>query len=243
MVGMAVRGLLERGEAIAALTGAVESAASGAGSAVLVTGEAGIDKTGLVRAFVEWAADRADVLSGACDDLITPRPLGPLRDAASGAGGPLEAALASGSLEAVFGAAVVELSGSRPTVLLVEDVHWADDATLDVLGYLRTASAPGRGTGDSEQVAARPGQSHLAGAVDRGVHRVVNAQYLPGRPLAVVDRGAQQRPQPAPLGGCRGPGRQQGGDSLVEQLGRPRHVMVHQVRQRRDDRGESDDQI
>jgi DNA-binding CsgD family transcriptional regulator/tetratricopeptide (TPR) repeat protein len=136
MVGMAARGLLERGEAMGALAGAVESAASGAGSAVLVTGEAGIGKTSLVRAFVERVADRADVLSGACDDLITPRPLGPLRDAASGTGGPLEAALAGGSLEAVFGAAVAELTGRRPTVLLVEDVHWADDATLDVLGYL-----------------------------------------------------------------------------------------------------------
>ena len=32
----------------------------------------------------------------------------------------------------------------HPTILVVEDVHWADEATLDVLGYLarRIASLP-----------------------------------------------------------------------------------------------------
>ena len=54
------------------------------------------------------------------------------RDAAAGTGGPLEVALAG----EVFGAVLAELSGSVPTVLLIEAGHWAADATLDVLGYL-----------------------------------------------------------------------------------------------------------
>lgn len=101
---------------------------------MLVTGEAGIGKTSVVRAFVDEVAGR--VLVGACDDLLTPRALDPLRDAAAGTGGLLEAALAGGSVDEVFGAVMAELTGPELAVLLVEDLHWADDATLDVLGYL-----------------------------------------------------------------------------------------------------------
>ena len=103
---------------------------------MLVSGEAGIGKTSLVRAFLRAAAHRATVLQGACDDLLTPRALGPLRDAARTRGGPLAAALADGDRDAVLAAVLTELGGSRPTVLVLEDVHWPDDATLDVLRYV-----------------------------------------------------------------------------------------------------------
>jgi len=76
--------LLERDLALQTMVGAVQAAAAGSGSVVLVSGEAGIGKTSVVRAFVEQAAGLARVLVGACDDLMTPRPLGPLRDAAAG---------------------------------------------------------------------------------------------------------------------------------------------------------------
>ena len=66
------------------LAAALDGAAAGRGSVVLIFGEAGIGKTSLVRAFVRQAPGRARVLQGACDDLITPRTLGPLRDAARG---------------------------------------------------------------------------------------------------------------------------------------------------------------
>ena len=126
--------LLERDGALDALHQAVEDAASGHGSVVLVTGEAGIGKTSLVRAFAAGAAAR--VLTSACDDLMAPRTLGPLRDAAAGTGGPLAAALAEGqAVDGVFTAVLEELAADAPSVLVVEDVHWADDATLDVLGY------------------------------------------------------------------------------------------------------------
>ena len=67
---------------------------------------------------------------------MTARPLGPLRDAAAGIGGPLEAALSAGRTEDVFGSLVTELERLAPVVLVLEDLHWADDATLDVVAYL-----------------------------------------------------------------------------------------------------------
>ena len=134
--------LLERADEWDALTAAVGAAGRSRGSVVLVSGEAGIGKTSLVRAFAEHVAGRTRRFVGGCDDLLTARPLGPLRDAAAGSGGPLEAALRSGG--DVFAAVVAELSGPRVTAVVVEDLHWADDATLDVLGYLarRIADLP-----------------------------------------------------------------------------------------------------
>jgi DNA-binding CsgD family transcriptional regulator/tetratricopeptide (TPR) repeat protein len=130
------RPLLERASPLSVLFTALSDAEEGQGSVVLVTGDAGIGKASLVRAFYERLDRRARVLVGGCDDLSTPRTLGPLRDAAHDTGGPLERALSCGASEAIFAAAIEELTGPPPTVLVVEDVHWADDATLDVLGYL-----------------------------------------------------------------------------------------------------------
>ena len=86
--------LLERDDTLASLIGAVEDAAAGRGSVVLVSGGAGIGKTSVVRAFAGAAAGRGRVLLSSCDDLIAPRTLGPLRDAALESEGPLAAAFA-----------------------------------------------------------------------------------------------------------------------------------------------------
>jgi DNA-binding CsgD family transcriptional regulator/tetratricopeptide (TPR) repeat protein len=131
--------LLERQAELQTLGAAVERADAGRGSAVLVLGEAGIGKTSLVQAFLSTAHGRARVLAGTCEDLLTSRALGPLRDAArSAAGGPLAAALSPrADPELVFAAVVDELaSPPRPVVLVIEDAHWADGATLDVLRYV-----------------------------------------------------------------------------------------------------------
>ncbi len=133
--------LLERQAELQMLGTAVERAGTGRGSAVLVLGEAGIGKTSLVHAFLAAASGRARVLAGACEDLLTPRVLGPLRDAARSApGGPLASALSpSADPDLVFAAVADELaSPPSPAVLVIEDAHWADGATLDVLRYLGT---------------------------------------------------------------------------------------------------------
>src|ERR671925_1202091 len=98
--------LLERAGAMDQLAEAVADAETGHGQVVLVSGEPGIGKTSLVRAFCARVTRQARVLAGACDDLVTARALGPLRDAAAGTGGPLELALTAGSGDAVFEALI-----------------------------------------------------------------------------------------------------------------------------------------
>src|SRR5690348_15851983 len=89
-----VPSLLEREAELQMLGTAVERAGAGRGSAVLVLGEAGIGRTSLVHAFLTAVSGRTRVLAGACEDLLSPRALGPLRDAARSApGGPLAAAM------------------------------------------------------------------------------------------------------------------------------------------------------
>src|SRR4051794_37731394 len=124
--------LLEREEPLSELLRALRRAEAGQGSTALVSGEAGIGKTTLVRAFAEQAAARARLLSAACDDLLTPRALGPLRDVfGESLGG-----------DRAFTTVMEELARERPTVLVIEDAHWADDATLDVLGYVARRVGP-----------------------------------------------------------------------------------------------------
>ncbi len=85
------------------------------------------------------------LLVGYCDDLATPRVLGPLRDLIGSVGTALTEALERGDRGRVLDALRDELGWARhPTVLAIEDVHWADEATLDVLRYLvrRAAQLP-----------------------------------------------------------------------------------------------------
>ncbi|MEA2481836.1 MAG: hypothetical protein QOJ07_3758, partial [Thermoleophilaceae bacterium] len=135
--------LLERERERATLSAALTESL-GAGRVVLVVGEAGIGKTALVTAVAEDLTAPRRVYWGACDPLITPRPLGPLRDVARVAGGRILAALdGPGSREDVLAAALDELAASA--VLVIEDLHWADDATLDLVALLgrRLVRSPG----------------------------------------------------------------------------------------------------
>jgi DNA-binding CsgD family transcriptional regulator len=139
--------LLEREEALAALADARDSAARGAGRVVFVTGEPGIGKTSLVTRFAQEQADSgARVLFGTCDDLSIPRPLGAFRDLVGTVSRPLEKALAEGAAShRIQSLLIAELEQPpRPTVLVLEDVHWADDATLDSITVLgrRIGSLP-----------------------------------------------------------------------------------------------------
>lgn len=129
--------LLERAGDLEALEHALSEAERSSGSVVLIAGEAGIGKTRLVEWFSGIHADDARILWGACDDLSTPRTLGPFRDIAGQVDGALKNAVVEGTRGEVFDAvldAIVE--GGRPTAVIIEDVHWADGATLDVLKFL-----------------------------------------------------------------------------------------------------------
>ncbi len=120
--------LLERHSQLAALAAAHRDAVAGQGGVVLVTGEAGIGKTALVRSFA--AAAHADVRWGLCDDLMTPRPLGPFRDMFAHLTG-------SRDLTEFLEAVLDELAGPpQPVLAIVEDAHWADHATLEAIRFL-----------------------------------------------------------------------------------------------------------
>ena len=128
-------GLLERDEALACLLGAHSEARAGAGQLVLISGEAGIGKTSLVHAFAASIGTSTRFLEGRCDGLFTPRPLSPFVDIGRATNGAFAAALERGGAPEVFEALLAELASGN-TVLVVEDVHWADEATLDVLRLL-----------------------------------------------------------------------------------------------------------
>jgi DNA-binding CsgD family transcriptional regulator len=137
--------LLERGPALAALDAAFAGAGDAGGRLVLVAGEAGVGKTALVRRCCERHASGARILWGDCDALFTLSPLGPLADIAAATGGKLAELVADGAQPyAVTTAVLDELSGRRPTLVVIEDAHWADEATLDVIRRLsrRIATVP-----------------------------------------------------------------------------------------------------
>jgi DNA-binding CsgD family transcriptional regulator/tetratricopeptide (TPR) repeat protein len=112
--------LLEREPVLDALLGYLEAAQSGHGRLVLLAGEAGGGKSAVVR---ELAA-RADAprLAGGCDPLFTPRPLGPFHDLGARFDGAAEV--------------VAALLQAGPALVVLEDLHWADEATLDAVRLL-----------------------------------------------------------------------------------------------------------
>ncbi len=126
--------LIERQRQLDELQDALAEAARGRGRLVLVGGEAGGGKTALLEAFCRRLGNDCRVLRGACDGVITPRPLGPVHDLAAQAGRPLADALGAGSTRYELLAALLdELESAAPTVVVLEDLHWADEATLDLL--------------------------------------------------------------------------------------------------------------
>jgi DNA-binding CsgD family transcriptional regulator/tetratricopeptide (TPR) repeat protein len=129
--------LVEREVPLASLAEYAAAARRGEGRLVLIGGEAGAGKSALV---VRFEADLPDARWwwGACDGLFTPRPLGPLFDLAGQLGGELlELCRAGAGREELFGALLRQLSEPETlNVVVVEDVHWADEATVDMLRFL-----------------------------------------------------------------------------------------------------------
>jgi DNA-binding CsgD family transcriptional regulator/tetratricopeptide (TPR) repeat protein len=130
--------LLEREEYLADLRRLLDSARSGSGSLVFVGGETGVGKTTLIRRFIGSDSRGARVLLGSCEPSLTPSPLWPLREMAITSEWAPGLAVARGApRHDIFSDALADLSaGPQPTVLIIEDVHWADDSTLDFLRFL-----------------------------------------------------------------------------------------------------------
>ncbi|WP_427924782.1 helix-turn-helix transcriptional regulator [Streptomyces sp. cg40] len=174
------RGILEREPELVRLAAAAREAADGAGSVALVFGEAGIGKSSLVRAMPERLPQHTRILLGQCDDLATRRPLGPFRDLIGSVGAELaQVVMEGGDRHRVYEALQGELSGvPHPAVLVVEDVHWADEASLDALRFLvrRMARLPAVLvlTYRDDELSREHPLRHLLGQVSRAdrVHRM-----------------------------------------------------------------------
>jgi DNA-binding CsgD family transcriptional regulator/tetratricopeptide (TPR) repeat protein len=154
--------LLERDTALDELHQALSRTRNGQGQTVLLAGAPGIGKSSLVEGFVQCVraatlsqgpqgmaaktGQGLQVLWGGCEALSTPRPLGPLYDMAAQS----PAALAQALQDTPQAAAILDalqsllLQSHQPTLLVFEDLHWADHATLDVVQLLgrRVARLP-----------------------------------------------------------------------------------------------------
>jgi DNA-binding CsgD family transcriptional regulator len=145
-------GLVGRGREIESLCRAFTQTLEHQTRLVLVSGAAGIGKTTLVRQFTDdVAAEGALVLTGHCDDLSVTPPYGPWleilqRYRASGSHPSLPEHLADGigagdflnqlALFETVGDFLASVAATRPLVLVLEDLHWSDQASLELLRYL-----------------------------------------------------------------------------------------------------------
>ncbi len=135
--------LVERQQALASLSSAFASACAGAGRTVLLSGEAGVGKSSVTQHFLSLVRAHVRVFVGGCEVLSTPRPLGPIQDFAVAMGGKVLQLLTQGDKSAwIAQALLAELASTQTTVLVFEDVHWADHATLDILKYLGRRIGP-----------------------------------------------------------------------------------------------------
>lgn len=143
--------ILERETDLAVLYDAVRMLRRGRSSVVLVAGEPGIGKTALLTRFLAELPTDVRRWLGRCDDLVAAQPLGAIADAyrdarradalahpatADTLADTLEMALEAGDQAKVMKALHDELGSAPPLVFVVEDLHWADDATLDVLAHV-----------------------------------------------------------------------------------------------------------
>ncbi len=130
--------LLEREQHLNQLLSLVIQASDGRGSIALLAGEAGMGKTSLLQVLREKIGKRSPVFWGGCDALFTPRPLGPLQDMAAHLGSHIARQLQEGVQSVqLYSSVLQELEKfTNGAVMIIEDAHWADYATLDLLNFL-----------------------------------------------------------------------------------------------------------
>ena len=130
--------LIEREKAIEQMQASAERLFTGHGGIALVGGEAGIGKTSLLEEVKRVLDAQFQILWSGCDPLFTPRPFGPLHDIAGSISVQLLELLENGAPpSSIFAALYDSLEKSeQPIILIFEDAHWADNATLDLFKFL-----------------------------------------------------------------------------------------------------------
>lgn len=131
-------GLLERDDELERFAGLLRRAAEGAGCCLVLHGETGIGKTSLLRAAQTLSPPNAAWLWGACEPLLSPAPLTALIDLVDRLPPSLALAVRSGRAtpEVLIGMLSLLRDRDSALVLVVEDLQWADGATLELLRYL-----------------------------------------------------------------------------------------------------------
>lgn len=127
--------LVERDAALDVLAGRLRIANGGGGQIVLIAGEAGIGKTSLLNVLGDRRGD-AQLWWGECIALQTPHPLAPLHDIARSADAAFRSLLRANASRAELFEAILSELENAPRLVVIEDVHWADDATLDFLTFI-----------------------------------------------------------------------------------------------------------
>lgn len=130
--------LLERNKNLNLLHDLLQRITENKGYVCLISGEAGVGKTTLIENFLNQQDEKNRVLSGSCDALFTPRPLGPLYDIAEQLNNDLLKLLSNeASRNLIFSTFLNSLqSYSNTNIVIFEDVHWADESTLDLIKFL-----------------------------------------------------------------------------------------------------------
>ena len=125
--------LVERDDFLSMMQKTFDEVVTGEGHCILISGEAGIGKTSLVRAFSKEKKDDCQLYFGACDALFTPRPLAPIYDIALQI---KDDSWDTDDRSILFTGIFRELENQKKaTLIIVEDIHWADEATFDFLKF------------------------------------------------------------------------------------------------------------
>src|SRR3954452_5823627 len=187
--------LLERTPALGSAADYLSSASVGNGRLVFIGGEAGVGKTTFVERVVADAGSTVRVARGACDGSSTPAALGPLREMLPALPGDVWPADAD--RPEVFTRLTEALAApGTPYLLVIEDAHWADDATLDLLRHLARRAHRLRAlvlvTFRSEAAVRNPSLRILFGDVagSSGVRRINLNPLTPGGVRALLETAA-----------------------------------------------------
>ena len=129
--------LIERADLMASLDAEFENVKDGEGKCVLVTGEAGIGKTSLIKNLCGKKRTSCNIYVGTCDALFTPRPLAPLFDILLQMLGSTPKNINSiNDRSELFTSFLSELEKQeKPSLIVFEDIHWADEATVDFIKF------------------------------------------------------------------------------------------------------------
>ena len=188
--------LREREREFQEIAARAELARAGSGGVLIVCGESGAGKTSFVETFFERWPDQERVLWGACDPLATPRPLGPIHDLADQFKPSTQALLRDAQQPFDIFTAVFDELRTAPSVLVIDDLHWADQGTVDLLRFvlrrIRRTSSLVVGMVRDDEIGMTHAMRPLLGDVARSAH--ASSLALPPLSLGAITDLIGERP-------------------------------------------------